>query len=150
MFAGFFKDPYRIHACAAVVTQHQKEIYTRQLPITVVIDTKDSDSNDEDSVMNPLIHLEDSENKENIHGYSPSKPPTSDPTREPVNTSNIYTKEPTSEPNPGTSPDPSAHTRVDNKGHLAPGYIIKYQKGSYLHIFATLEKITKEPPWGDT
>ena len=34
--------------------------------------------------------------------------------------------------------------------HLSSKYIVRYQKGSDTHIFATLEERAKEAPWGDT
>ena len=46
-----------MHACATVATPHQREIWTRQPPGTVVTDIEDRDYNDEDSVMHPLIHM---------------------------------------------------------------------------------------------
>ena len=100
--------------------------------------------------MHPLIHQEDSYDKEDGHRYLTSKPPSLETTWEPVHPSKKSTEEPTSETDPGTSPDPYAPTREDNKGHLAPGDIMKYKKGSDLPRFATLEEHTKESPWGDT
>ena len=34
-------------------------------------------------------------------------------------------------------------------GHLAPKYIVRYQKGSDPPVFSTLEEHTKEAPWVD-
>ena len=34
--------------------------------------------------------------------------------------------------------------------HPSPGYIMRYQKGSYPSIFSNLEECNKEAPWGDT
>ena len=94
----------------------------------MVTDREDRDSNDEDIVMHPLIHLEDSDDEENSHVDSPSKPLSLGLTREPVHSSEKYTKEPTLAPNTGNLPDPSAPMREDNKGKISPGDIMKYQK----------------------
>ena len=91
----------------------------------MVTDREDRDSNDEDIVMHPLIHLEDSDDKENGHGDSPSKPLSLELTREPVHSSEKYTEEPTSAPNTGNSQDPSAPTREDNKGKISPGVMAR-------------------------
>ena len=112
-------------------------------------DTEYSDSDNKYSVMHPLIYLEDSYDKKDGHVDSPRKPPSSKPSREPINPSKKCTEEPNLAPDPGTLPEPSAHTREDNKGNIYTGYIIKYQKGSYLPRLATLEERTKESPWGD-
>ena len=91
IFAEFFKDPYKIHAWVAVATPQQREIWTHQPPVTVVTETEDIISYEKDSVMHTLIHLEDSDDKEDGHINSPSKPLSLDSTREPIHPSeNIY------------------------------------------------------------
>ena len=56
-------------------------------------DTKDSNSDNKDSVMPTLIYLEDSDGEEYL-----SNPPSSEPTLEPGSPSEKSTKEPTLEP----------------------------------------------------
>ena len=58
MFAEIFRVPYRIHACVAVATPHQRDRWTHHTPGTVVTDREESESNNKDSVMYSLIHLE--------------------------------------------------------------------------------------------
>ena len=57
--------------------------------------TEDSDYYNEDSVMYPIIHLEDSDEEEDDHGDSPRKLLSSDPTWETVHQSEKSTEEPT-------------------------------------------------------
>ena len=150
MFVEFFKKPDRIHACASVATLQQRERWTRHPPGVVFTYPEDIDSDDQDSFMQPLIHMYYSNNKEDGNGDSPRKYLYSETTRDTVHPSEIYIKEPTSAHSPGTSLEPSVPTREDNKGSLDLGDIMKYPKGSDLPIFATLEECTKESPWGDT
>ena len=70
--------------------------------------------------MHPLIHLEESNDGEDIKGYLPSKYPSSYPTQDPVHPSENFIKEPTSAQDPGTSQEPYNPTREDNKGQLSP------------------------------
>ena len=120
MLTGFFKDPDRIHACAEVATPQQKEIWKHQPTGAVVSYTEDSKSEETDIFMHPLIHLEESNDEEDGHGNSLSKPMSLESTQEPVCPNKKSTKEPTLAPDPGTSPEPSMPTREDNKGHLTP------------------------------
>ena len=93
--------------------------------------------------MHPLINLEDSYSEEDSNGNSQRKPSSSEPTWETIHSSKKYAEEKTLETNPVTSPNPSAPSRKNNKGHLDPGDIMKYQKGSDLPRFATLEEHNK-------
>ena len=58
MFAEFFKKSDRVHAFPAVATTQQREWWTHHPCGAVVTDTKESDSDEEDSVMPPLIYPE--------------------------------------------------------------------------------------------
>ena len=60
--------------------------------------------------------MEESNDNEDVHGDSPRKILSLEPTREPVHQSENFTKEPTLAPDSGTSPYSSATTREDKKG----------------------------------
>ena len=67
----------------------------------------------------PLIYLEDSDNEESLI-YPPSEKPTSEP--RPLREK--YNEEPTSEPDYDAISEPSAPTKGDSIGHLAPKDIV--------------------------
>ena len=95
--------------------------------------------------MPPLIYPEDSDDEEYL-----IDPPSADPTPEPGPPSEKPTNETTSEPDSDALSETSSPMREDYMGNLDPKEISRYQKGSDLPRFATLEKRTKESPWGDT
>ena len=70
------------HAWPAVATPQQREEWTHQPCGAVVIDTDDSDLDDEDSVIPPLIYLEDYCNKDQYALEYLSDPPSAEPTPE--------------------------------------------------------------------
>ena len=111
---------------------------------------EDINSDDEDSVMPPLICPEESYDEEDDPCEYPSDPPYVEPTPEPVPPSGKTTKEPTSKPSYHVLSEPSAPIREGYMGHLSPGDIVRYQKGSDLPILSTLDDRTKEAPWIDT
>ena len=86
----------------------------------MVTDTKESNSDDEYSVMPPLIYPEDSNNEE-----SPSNPPSAEPTLEPGTPSEKPTEEPTSENYSDALPETSAPMREDPMGPLSLKYIAR-------------------------
>ena len=141
MFAEFFKESDRVHACPSVSTPQQREECTHQPRGAVATDTEDSNSDDKYIVMPPLIYPEESNDKE-----SPSNLPSVDPTPEPGPPSEKPTKEPASEPDYDALSEPSAPTREGSMGHLDLKDIVRYHKESYPPRFATLEKRTKEDP----
>ena len=116
----------------------------------MVVDTEDSDSDDEYSMIPLLIFPEESDNKEDEPRESPSDLHSMDPALELGPPSEKPTKEVASEPNSDALSEPSISTRRGYMGHLAPGYIMRYHKVSYPPRFFTLEECTKEDPWGDT
>ena len=140
-----FKESYSVHACLLVATTQKREEWNHHPCSALVADTGDSDSNDEDSVMPPLIYSEDSDNKE-----SPRKLPSTEPTLYPGPPSEEPNEGPTSKPNSDSLLEPSVPRREDSMGNLPPKEIVIYQKGSDPTKFATLEERTKEDPWGDT
>ena len=56
IFAEFFNELDSVHTCPAVDTPHQMEECTNQPHGVMVTDTEDSNSNNEDSVIPPLIY----------------------------------------------------------------------------------------------
>ena len=52
----FFKEPDGVHTCPAVATTQKREEWTHHPRGAMVTDTEDSDSDNEDSVINPLIY----------------------------------------------------------------------------------------------
>ena len=94
---------------------------------------EESDSNDKDIVMPPLIYLEESDDEEYL-----INPPSTEPTPELRSPSEKTTKEPTSEPYYDALSVPYAPTREDSVGKISPKDIVRYQKGSNPPIFATL------------
>ena len=87
----YFKESNKVHACPAVATTQQREEWTHHTRDTVVTDTEDSDSDEEDSMMSLLIYPEYSNNDE-----SWSNPPSVEPTHNPGPPSEKPTNEPTS------------------------------------------------------
>ena len=53
MFAEFFKELYRVHACLEVATTQQREEWTHQPHSAAITDTEYSDSDNKESVMPP-------------------------------------------------------------------------------------------------
>ena len=60
MFAEFFMEPDRVHACQSVATPQQREECNHQPSSSVVTDTDDSNSDEKESAMPLLIYPEDS------------------------------------------------------------------------------------------
>ena len=87
MFTEFFKESDRFHTCPAVANTQQREDFTHHLCGAVVIDIDDSDSDNKDNVMPPLIHPEDSNNENSL-----SNPPSTEPTLDTVPPSEKPTK----------------------------------------------------------
>ena len=81
----------------------------------MVIDTEDSASDDEDSMMRPLIYPEDSDNKDSLRN-----PPSAEPTPVAGPPSGKTTEEPTSEPDYDALSAPFAPTKEDPMGKLYP------------------------------
>ena len=108
-------------------------------------DMDDSNSDDKDNVIPPLIYPEDSKNEESL-----SDPPSAEPTPETGTRIEKPTKEPTSESDFDALSEPSAPTRNYFMGHLPPKDTVIYQKGTDLTRLATLEERTKEAPWVNT
>ena len=75
MFAEFFKESDRAHACPAVATTQQREEWTHHPCGTLVAYMEDSDSYYKDSVIPPLIYPEESDNEESL-----SDPLSAEPT----------------------------------------------------------------------
>ena len=119
MFAEFFKESDRVHACPEVATTQQREDWTRHHRGAVVIDTEDIDPDDKYSVMHLLIFPEDSDNDDYL-----SDPLSADPTPEPRHPSKKPTEEPTSEPDFGDLSEPDALKREDSMSNLAPKHIV--------------------------
>ena len=74
---GIFKESDRFHAFPVVATTQQREEWMHHPHSDVVIDTEDSNSDGEDSVMPPLIYPYDYDNYESL-----SNPPSTEPTPE--------------------------------------------------------------------
>ena len=108
----------------------------------MVTDTDDSELDDKNTAMPPLIYLEDSGNEEDNPHESPSDPPSADPNPE----FGPSSKKPTSETDYSALLEPYAPMRESSMGHLSPIEIMRYQKGSCPAKFATLEEHTKEAP----
>ena len=87
MFAKHFKQSDRVHACPAVYMPQQRRECTHQSRGDVVTDMEDSDLDDKDSVMLPLVYPEDSNNEESLRD-----PPSTEPTPEPGPPSRKKTK----------------------------------------------------------
>ena len=111
----------------------------------VATDTEDSNLNNKDIMMPPLIYPEESDNEEHLRKSTSAEtiPKPGPPNEKP-------TKEPTSETDFDALSEPSTPTGKDSMGHLAPRDIVRYQKWSDPSRFATPEEHTKESPWGDT
>ena len=56
IFTEFFKESDRVHACTAVDKPQKREDWTHQHRGDVVTDMEDSDSDNKDNVMHPLIY----------------------------------------------------------------------------------------------
>ena len=106
--------------------------------------TEENELDDKDSVMPPIFHPEQSDNKEDL-----IDPFYAEPTPEPVPPSKKTTKETTSEPDSDSLSEPSVLTREGSMEHLTPKEIARNKKGSYQPIFTTLDERTKEYLWGD-
>ena len=72
IFTEFSKESDRVHACTEVAALHQREDWANQPHGAVVTDTEDSNSENEDSMIPPLIYPEDSDNKEDDPHEYPS------------------------------------------------------------------------------
>ena len=124
----------------------------------MVTDTEDRELDDEESVMLPLIYLEDSDDEEGgpppgkprVSREDLSEPPSAEPTSEPGPPSKKTTEEPTSEPKYDVSSDHFAPQRKGCMDRLDPGDMVRYQKGVYKPRVATLEERIKETSWRDT
>ena len=96
--------------------------------------------------MPPLIYPEESDKEEDDPRESLSNPPFTDTTPEPGPPSEKPSEEPTSETDSDALSESSAPMREGSMGDLTPGYIVRYQKGSYTHRFSILEERTEEAP----
>ena len=81
----------------------------------------------------PLIYLEDSDDEDYL-----SNPLFVEPIPKTGTPSEKSTEEPTSETDSDALSEPSAPTREDSMGNLAPKDIVRYLKGSYPPSFSTL------------
>ena len=86
----------------------------------MVTNTVDSDLDNKDSVMPPLIYPEESDNKESL-----SDPPSAEPTPDPRPPRVKPTMEPNSEPDYDALSEASAPMREDSMGHLSPKDIMR-------------------------
>ena len=120
MFVENFKESYRVHTCPEVATTHKREEWIHHPCGAVVTETEDSNLDYKDSVIPPLIYLEESENEDSM-----IEPPSADPTLDPRRPRDKPTKELTLVPNSNALSEPFAPTREDSMGHLAPKYIVR-------------------------
>ena len=86
----------------------------------MVTDTENSNADDKDSVIPPLIYPEDPDDDN-----SQSDPPSTEPTPDPGPPSKRPTEEPTSEPDYDALSQPYALTREDSMSALFPKYIVR-------------------------
>ena len=86
----------------------------------MVTDMEDSDLDNKDSMMPPLIYPEESDDEESL-----SNIPSVEPTLEPGPPSEKPTEEPTSEPNYDALSEPYVPAREDSVVCLAPKDIVR-------------------------
>ena len=86
----------------------------------MVTDTEDRNLYNKDSVIPPLIYLEDYNDND-----SSSKPPSVETTPEPGPPREKPTEEPTLEPNYDALSEPSVPTREGSMGHISPKEIMR-------------------------
>ena len=78
MFAEFFNESDKVHPCPVVANPQQRDEHKHYPHISVVTYTEESNSDDEDITMPPLIYPEQFNVEESL-----SNPPYADPTPEP-------------------------------------------------------------------
>ena len=75
MFAGVFKESDRVHACPAVATTQQRDVWTHHTRVSLVTDMEDRNLDYKYSVMPFLFYPEEYNNEDSL-----SDLPSTDPT----------------------------------------------------------------------